>query len=295
MKHILITGAQSYIGTAFAAYLAGFPESYSVDTLDMRDSAWKETSFAGYDAVYHVAGIAHSDGGKKGDEALYRAVNTDLAIETAAKAKADGVRQFLFMSSVLVYGKSTPPAKRRIIGKDTPPAPYNCYGRSKLEAEKGLLALGDGTFHVAILRCPMIYGKGCRGNYHTLSAYATRLPFFPRVGNRRSMLYIENLCIFVRQAIDGEVFGIFHPQNAEYVNTSKCFALIAACHGKKVRLTRVFNWALALLRPFTGLVDKVFGDTAIDMELSRFGDNSYQKVSFEESIRQIEGTGAAKQ
>lgn len=292
MKRILITGAGSYIGTSFASYLSRFPDTYEVDTLGLRGNAWKETSFAGYDAVYHVAGIAHVDGGKKGDEALYRAVNTDLAVATAAKAKADGVRQFIFMSSVLVYGKSTPSAKHRVIGKETVPHPVNFYGRSKLQAEEGILPLEDDNFRIAILRCPMVYGEGCRGNYSTLSRYAVRLPFFPRVGNRRSMLYIENLSSFVRQVIDAEASGIFHPQNAEYVNTSECVALIAACHGKKVRLTRAFNWALFLLRPFTGLVDKVFGDVAIDMEMSRFGDNSYQKVTFEESIRRVETAGS---
>lgn len=292
MKHILITGAGSFIGTQFSAYLGRFPESYTVDTLDMRDGTWKERSFAGYDAVYHVAGIAHSDGGKKRDEALYRAVNTDLAVQTAVKAKADGVRQFLFMSSVLVYGQSTSCKQHRIIGKDTPPAPYNCYGKSKLQAEEGIRPLADGAFRVAILRCPMVYGKGCRGNYGTLSRYAVRLPFFPQVGNRRSMLYIENLCAFVKVAIDREASGIFHPQNAEYVNTSELVRLIAACHGKKVRLTRAFNWMLALLGPFCGVVDKVFGDAAIDMELSRFEDNAYQAVSLGESIRRTEDTGA---
>ena len=104
MKKILITGANSYIGTSFEKYINdNYADQYQVDTIDMIDSSWREKSFKGYDVVYHVAGIAHSDSGKISPEKekLYRNVNTDLTIETAKKAKADGVKQFIFMSSGL--------------------------------------------------------------------------------------------------------------------------------------------------------------------------------------------------
>ena len=107
MKKILITGANSYIGTSFEKYMAQWPDKYQVDTLDMIDGSWREKSFAGYDCVFHVAGIAHSDNGKISTEKakLYYAVNTDLTVETAKKAKAEGVKQFIFMSSAIVYGE----------------------------------------------------------------------------------------------------------------------------------------------------------------------------------------------
>jgi len=119
MKRILITGADSYIGTAFEKYVSSFPNDYSVDTVDMIDGSWKYRSFSGYDVVFHVAGIAHSDISKVGDEVkeLYRKVNTELAIETAEKAKADGVSQFIFMSSMIVYGDSAPIGKEKVIPK----------------------------------------------------------------------------------------------------------------------------------------------------------------------------------
>ncbi len=107
MKKILITGANSYIGTSFEKYIKDiFSSEYQVDTIDMIDGSWRQKSFAGYDVVYHVAGIAHSDNGKISaeKEKIYRSVNTDLTIETAKKAKADGVKQFIFMSSAIVYG-----------------------------------------------------------------------------------------------------------------------------------------------------------------------------------------------
>lgn len=140
MKRVLITGANSYIGCSFEKYLSeNYPDDYIVDTVDMHGD-WRDRSFAGCDSVFHVAGIAHSDSGKISEEkvCLYYAVNTDLTIETAKKAKADGVGQFIFMSSAIVYGDSAPIGKTKIIIKDTPAAPSNCYGDSKMQAEKDL-------------------------------------------------------------------------------------------------------------------------------------------------------------
>jgi len=90
MKKILITGANSYIGTSFETYMAQFGDEYTVDTVDMIGDGWKDVDFSGYDCVFHVAGIAHSDSGKisKEKEKLYYAVNTDLTVETAKKAGA---------------------------------------------------------------------------------------------------------------------------------------------------------------------------------------------------------------
>ena len=203
MKKILITGANSYIGTSFEKYMEQFGEDYSIDTVDMIGDSWKSKSFSGYDSVFHVAGIAHSDNGKisKEKEKLYYAVNTDLTIETAKKAKADGAKQFIFMSSAIVYGNSAPIGLGKRITKDTPVNPANCYGDSKVQAEKGLRKLEDDSFKVVILRPPMIYGKGSKGNYPLMSKMAQKLPIFPYVKNRRSMLYIENLCEFIRLMI----------------------------------------------------------------------------------------------
>ena len=212
MKKILITGANSYIGTSFEKYInENYPESYTVDTVDMIDGSWKSKSFFGYDAVFHVAGIAHSDSGKisKEKEQLYYAVNTNLTIETAKKAQSDGVKQFIFMSSAIVYGESAPIGKQKIITKNTPTAPANCYGDSKVQAENGIRPLSDENFKVVILRPPMIYGKKSKGNYPVLAKFAQKTPIFPYVKNQRSMLYIENLCEFVRLMIENGEQGTF--------------------------------------------------------------------------------------
>lgn len=290
MKKILITGANSYIGTSFEAYVARWPEAFRVETLDMLDPAWREASFSGFDCVFHVAGLAHSDIGSLSSaqrEEYYR-VNTDLAVETAVKAKADGVKQFIFMSSAIVYGNSAGLGKVKHITRDTPVAPSNCYGDSKAKAEQGILPLQDEGFKVVILRPPMVYGPGSKGNYPTLAKLARLLPAFPKVENQRSMLYVKNLMEFIRLMVVNQEQGIFWPQNREYVNTSEMASRIARAHGKKLLVVPGFCWALKLLSRVTALVDKAFGSMTYDMTLSEYRED-YRIVGLEDSILETEG------
>lgn len=291
MKKILITGANSYIGTSFAAYLAEpeFAGKYQVDTLDMIGDAWRSYDFSGYDAVYHVAGIAHSDNGKISDERakLYYAVNTDLTVECAKKAKDAGVKQFIFMSSAIVYGDSAPIGKEKLITRDTPVNPANCYGDSKVQAENGIRPLDCENFKVVILRPPMIFGKGSKGNYPLLSKLAQKLPVFPKVENKRSMLYIGNLVEFVRLMIENGEHGTFWPQNPQYSNTSEVISLIAKAHSKRCVLIPGFGWALKLMSHATGLVNKAFGNLAYDQAMSEYK-LPYQKYSLQEAIERTE-------
>ena len=290
MRKILITGAGSFIGTYFENYLKKqYSADYTVDTVDMVDGTWREQSFSGYDSVFHVAGIAHSDSGKISPEkeALYYAVNTDLTIETAKKAKADGAKQFVFMSSAIVYGDSAPMGKSKVITANTPVSPANCYGDSKVQAENGIRPLNDDAFKVVILRPPMIYGRGCKGNYPILTKLAKKLPVFPDVKNQRSMLYIENLCEFVRLMVENGEQGTFWPQNRAYSNTSQMVQLIARAHGKRVRLIKGFGWVLRLLSYVTPLVNKAFGNLSYAMEISEYPQD-YRKWDLQDSIRETE-------
>ena len=289
MKRILVTGANSYVGTSFETHLKQWDGQYHVDTMDMVDGTWREKSFRGYDAVFHVAGIVHlkNKANDPGQIALYDRVNVRLAIETAEKAKADGVKQFIFMSSASVYGRTAPLGKVVIITKDSPIQPADNYGVSKARAEEGLRPLADSSFRIAILRPPMIYGKGCKGNYSTLSKLARILPVFPVVENQRSMLYIENLSEMVRLVIDDEAEGVFCPQNDEYVNTSEMVNLIAHARGKDILLLKGFGWALQLLRPFTGMVDKAFGSLCYDRETGAYPRN-YCVKNLQESVMETE-------
>ncbi|MDG4581983.1 NAD-dependent epimerase/dehydratase family protein [Enterococcus faecium] len=278
MKKILITGANSYIGTSFKKWMTQFQDEYQIDTLSVRGDAWREHDFSGYDTVFHVAGIAHADVSKVSEETkqLYYAVNRDLAIETAKKYKQDlsGKNgQFIYMSSIIIYGEETNINKKRVITPDTKPNPSNFYGDSKLQAEIGLQPLDDDTFHVAILRPPMIYGPGSKGNYQQLVKLANKLPIFPDVKNERSMLHIDKLSEFVKERIDAQDSGVFFPQNDQYVRTSHMVRDIAQANGKKIYLFSYMNWAIRLLGYVPGkigrLTNKAFGNLVYDIKTNK--------------------------
>lgn len=290
MKRILITGSGSYIGSHVKAYLEQWPECYQVETVTLRTGDWRQRSFAGFDAVLHAAGIVHQPKSKDdpSQAELYDRVNHRLAVEVAEKAKREGVGQFLFLSTEAVYGIHAPVGKIITITKDTPLHPADNYGISKAKAEEGVADLRDDTFKVVILRPPMIYGKGCKGNYLTLSKLAKKLPAFPLIENQRSMLYIDNLCEFIRLLVEDEADGLFCPQNKEYVSTSDMVNRIAHLNGRGILMVRGFGWALKLLRPMTGMVDKAFGSLCYDRSLSDYPKN-YCVKSFDESIAETEG------
>lgn len=293
MKRVLITGAESYIGTAFEKWIADRSSSIVTETVDMKDGAWRKRDFHGYDSVFHVAGLAHADVGKVTEETrqLYYKVNCDLAVECAGKAKAEGVGQFIFMSSIIVYGDSAGIGQRKVITRDTPLAPASFYGDSKVQAEKGLRGLDSDDFRVVILRPPMIYGKGSKGNYPLLAEFAGKLPFFPKEDNQRSMLYIGNLCRFVELMVENRERGIFFPQNREYVRTADLVAAIAAERGRRMRLTGIFHPALLLLGKTGGklgtLSDKAFGNLVYEKGMSEYREE-YRVYGFRESVHLTE-------
>lgn len=294
MKKVLITGANSYIGVSFENYVREhYSSELSIDTVDMIDGSWREKDFSSYDIVYHVAGIAHADVGNVRDEvkAKYYAINTDIAIETAKKAKMDGVKQFVFMSSAIIYGDSAPYGKKKVITAETEPKPSNFYGDSKWQADKGVRKEADESFTVTVLRPPMIYGKNCKGNYPALAKMAKKLPVFPDVKNERSMLYIENLCEFLAQVMIRGLGGTYWPQNTEYSRTSELVKLIARASGKKVFVSKAFNWVVAVASKIpgkiSGLANKAFGNLRYDQNMSHY-DFKYQIVDLKESIKRTE-------
>lgn len=197
----MITGKGSYIGENFYRYAKEHYPTLNIEAVDMLEPSWRKKDFSKYDVVYHVAGIAHADVGNVDEttKEKYYEVNTDLAVEVCEKAKAEGVKDFIFMSSMIVYGDSAPYKEQKIIDETTIPVPANFYGDSKLQADVAVRELADEKFKVIVLRPPMIYGKGSKGNYPKLAKLAKKLPIFPNVDNERSMLYIENLCEFLCQ------------------------------------------------------------------------------------------------
>ena len=251
MKRILILGANSYIGTALKAYLKDGP--YDVTAMSVRDNQWHSTSFAGFDTVVHVAAIVHQHETPE-MEHLYFQVNRDLAVQAAKKAKADHVTQFIFLSTMSVYGLDT-----GIITPDTQPCPVSFYGKSKLAAEELILQEASESFHVCILRSPMVYGPGCKGNFQTVVKLVKRSPVFPQLSNRRSMIHIDNLCEFLKLCIDRCESGLFFPQNREYMQTSQMARTIAGKLGRRVWFSRLAGLAVRMTIPFLSLTKKAFG------------------------------------
>lgn len=264
MKKILITGANSYIGMSFERYMAQWPQQYQVDTMDMVDGSWREKSFAGYDAVYHVAGIAHVKETKENAH-LYYKVNRDLAVDVAKKAKADGVPQFVFLSSMSVYGVEV-----GVITRATQTSPVGNYGKSKLQAEEQLCPLRDDSFRIAIMRPPMVYGAGCKGNYQSLIKIAKIAPVIPSYKNVRSMVHIDRLCAIVRELIDSCADGLFFPQDEQHVCTCEMIRNIATDMGRNVPVWPVLNPAIALLKICTFKGRKAFGNLYYPLEDSNF-------------------------
>ena len=292
MKRVLITGSGSYVGRAVMARLAEEPGKFQAEEISVRSEEWKTHDFGAYDCVFHVAGIAHVDP-DPARESEYMQVNRDLAIEVATKAKDDGVGQFIFMSSAIVYGDSAPMGSGEAITLATVPHPANFYGRSKLEAEEGLRQLEDGGFAVAAVRAPMIYGPACKGNFPRLIAMAKKLPVFPDVDNRRSMIYIGNLAELIAGLIERGAGGLYLPQNAEYSRTSDLVARMARLSGRKMRLTKVFNPLLEGPLRSHPLALKAFGSMWYDRVVSDAGFD-YQRYSLDESLSMTLSADTAK-
>lgn len=301
MKRILITGAGSYIGTNVERYLMEYNgaqgrEQYRVDTLSLRDSAWVNYDFTPYDTILHMAGKAHADIGHVSEEVKqeYYEVNCELAVRTAKKAKEQGVPQFVYLSSVIVYGDSAKVGKKKRIMADTPANPANFYGDSKWQAEEKLRKLEGTDFQVAIVRPPMVYGKGSKGNFPLLVKIADKLPFFPAIGNERSMIYVGNLAEFLRLLTESGQGGIYLPQNKEYVTTAEMVKAIGAAKGKKIRLIKGLNPVVKLASvvpgKIGGLANKAFGSMTIDRDFDTDKPDNriagYQIYHFEESIQE---------
>lgn len=282
---ILITGAGSYVGESVRTYLLNTdPGQFEIDAVDTMNDAWKQADFTRYDVVFHVAGIAHVNADPK-MEPLYYKVNRDLTIDVARVAKAAGVKQFVFMSSQIVFHESQS-LKTEVLTAETQPNPNGFYGDSKLQAEYGLHELECDTFKVCILRPPMIYGPNSKGNFPRLAKLATKSPIFPCWHNKRSMLYIDNLAEFVKQAVLRGLSGTFYPQNRELADTVEIIRFFAQAANHGIWITRLLNPFVWVGSFFLQPLNKMFATYYYDPMMSKY-DFEYQVVGFEESLKRI--------
>lgn len=281
MKKILITGKTGYVAKNLLKHLNTFPNEYSCECISLKEDAWRDIDLSIYDAIVHTAAIVHQKE-SAANENSYKIINTDLTYELASKAKNSGVRHFIYMSSMSVYGLEGQIGKSVIVSADTPCNPCSFYGKSKLEAENLILSLQDLDFVVSIVRPPMIYGPNCSGNYSKLRKLAISWSLFPDIQNERSMIFIDNLCNMLERLIYTRATGIFLPQNNEFVCTSEMIRLITAQHGKKPVFSKFLGKVVYMLN--IAVINKVYGNLIYEKPPSEQVLESSNIVGFEESI-----------
>lgn len=290
MKKILIIGANSYIGKSLQNYIINYNDyrvtedidnfvaaaredninrnrmpgkngrdnTLHVNMISASNGEWESEELSQYDTVLHLSGIVHRKEVKDMED-LYDKVNHRLPVAVAKKAKESNVKQFIFMSTAAIYGE-----KATRITKDTEPTPTTYYGKSKLAAEQDILKLQSKEFGVAIVRPPMVYGEGCKGNYSRLVRLARLMPIFPKLHNKRSMIHIDNLCEFLYGLIVKEDTGYYCPQDAEYVDTCELVVKLRREMGKQTLLIGIFNPLVRILTKHIGSINKMFGDCYYD-------------------------------
>ena len=283
MKRVLIIGDDSYIGRKIKEWIDRYPSLYEVGIVSSRDNRWQEADFAVYDTVVNVAGLAHINNITEDMKPKFYAINRDLPIAIGSWAKEHGVKHFIHFSSMNVYGDYCDDLHSRD-GEQ----PTSFYGDSKYQGDLGLRKLEDVGFKISYVRPPFVYGKGCKGNYHTVCKIAEKVPFFPDFKNKKSMIYIDNLCEFIRLVVEHEVDGVLTPQNKELVSTATLVKTIAAVHGKKLWMPVIFNPVIAIANKLTKKIRRGFGNDNYDLSLSNYFDFKYSVVDFEKSVRLTE-------
>lgn len=282
--NILISGKNSYIGTNLKKFLENY--GHSVDELDTTDSSWETFDYSCYDAVVHVAAIVHENS-RKANAEIFEKVNTVLPFEIAKLSKLSGVKHFVFLSSMAVYGQDKKLPFGNVIDKNTNINPVSMYGKSKYNAEKKLSTLISDDFYISFVRPPNVYGKGCRGNYmNVFKAITVRLPFFPYVynGSKQSVVYIDNLSNLIRLIIESNTMGIYTPQDDLAPSTNDLVYAISLALGINKRFSKILG---CFVRPFKYLkiVNKLYGGVSYDYDMSSHFDGKYRIVSFYEGIK----------
>lgn len=254
MKQVLIIGANSYIARSFVRYIKKKENEICVTTVHATNGEWMKEDLSNYDSVVIVAAIVHQKETVHNKE-LFFEVNYDLPIQIARKAKDEGVTQVVFFSTMAVYGK-----KASCITENTKPNPDTLYGKSKLQAECALQKLITKNFIITILRPPMVYGSGCKGNYNRLVKFANIVPIYPRIHNKRSRISIHNLCSYLDEVLQNPTSGIFKPQDEMYADTIEIIKEIRASHNKTTVFIPGFEKGIRYCLKFNSTLRKVFGD-----------------------------------
>lgn len=275
-KRVLVIGKNGFIGSTLLQWLG--QNGCEVFGISGRKEEWKDFDMTGIDSVIYASGLAHVRE-KKGRKDLFFRINSELASASALAAKSSGVCQYIYISSMNVYGSV---GKR--IGTGTPVKPDSLYGKSKRQGELNILKLKDENFHPVIIRPPLVCGYGCKGSILSLAKASKYIKFFPDYPNNRSMVDIINLCKLILDIINENSSGIYHPQNKEQISTCRLISLMAESRGKKVYPVYFLNPLIEILIPKFRIIRRIFGDDCYELQMSDYHNFSYCIRSCEESL-----------
>lgn len=280
---ILVTGASGYLGSSF---IKEFNSEYRIETLQLRNPGWENASLQGVDCILHCAALVHQMNGAPVKD--YFRVNTDLTQRLAEKARIDGVKHFVYISSAHVYGDSTPNGV--VIKETSAPNPVDAYGASKLAAEDILMKMNSPSFAVSIVRSPLIYGKNSKGNLNSLARLIQICPALPFKfnKNKRSFIYIKNLTQFIDKIISQKKEGIFLPQDAHPLSLEDLVRLMSLACEKKVLLFKppiFLLWTLEKTAP--KIYRRLFSSLAFNSESTNGALNYQPRYTTEEGLRDM--------
>lgn len=272
MKNIIVTGSSGFIASYF---INKYKEQFNIIPISTRQKNLELIDFSEIEAVVHCAGIAHQS--KKIHESRYIEVNTELTGQLATAAKKGGVRHFIFLSSVKVFGTNGWfDDSNKALSVDSNCSPIDGYGKSKLLAEKALLEIEDSNFCVTILRLPLVYGRDAKGNLKLLTWLVDNFSIIPLAikTSRRSVVSIDNLSEQIAWFICNLESGIFIPQDSNYVSLNTIVKEIARKRNRKIILIypgKIFINLIKLLLP--NFSKRLFGDLAFKLSEDRKQNN----------------------
>ncbi|MBE0497146.1 MAG: NAD-dependent epimerase/dehydratase family protein [Campylobacterales bacterium] len=278
MKKLLITGSNGFVGN----YFRNEHESkYSMETFSFLKDDIGTLDCTNIDAIFHLSALVHQMGGASEDE--YEKVNVAQTLYLARKAKEAGVGQFVFMSTVKVYGEESDETYTEY----STCKPLDAYGRSKRKAEEELLKLETENFKISIIRTPIVYGAGVKANIQSLTRLIQKLPVLPFGGiqNKRSFVYVGNLCHLVNEVLLQQKGGIFLASDNAPLSTTRLCELITQGLGKKVWLIKIpfFETIVKKLKP--AIYQRLYGNLEVDNTASKNMLNLKNPYSTEKGIR----------
>ncbi|MFW3412520.1 NAD-dependent epimerase/dehydratase family protein [Aliarcobacter butzleri] len=275
---LLITGSNGFIGNYF---INNYKSKYNIKTFSFLKDDINTLDCNTIDIVFHLSALVHQMDGASTNE--YEKINVIQTIELAKKAKESGVKHFVFMSTVKVYGEET----NSKYTENTVCNPEDDYGKSKLKAEQELQKLEDENFKISIIRTPIVYGYGVKANIKNLINLVNKVPVLPfgKIKNKRSMVYIGNLCHLVDKIIIQKKSGIFLACDDEPLSTSKLIDLIAKNLAKKTYLIKIpfFESLLKILKP--SFHKRLYGSLEIDNTITKEKLNLKNPYDVEDGIK----------